>query len=140
MKRLKTDLFDAPTIDRIRLIVDEQRPLDLARTGSAVFDFLERQGDRFRCVPMTAEIFALLDAMEAVAGLAKSGDLTSRNIDGSLIAISELEVRRFYHESHRYLKSPLLREILSGPIPESTELLTSDDSGISLDVIASTER
>jgi hypothetical protein len=137
LKRVKADVFDAPTVDRAFLIVDERRPLDLARTGSALFEFLERQGDKFQQFNLSIETFATLDALEAVVGLAKSGDLTSRNRDGSLLAISESEVRNWYHESKKYLETPVLRDILLPVMPDSDAMAPADDSGISLDVIAS---
>ena len=137
LKRLKADVFDLPTVDRAFLIVDERRPLDLARTGSALFDFLQRQGDRFRQFNMSIETFATLDALEAVVGLAKSGDLTSRNRDGSLSAISESQVRNWYHESKKYLETPVLQNILLPFMPDTNAMAPADDSGISLDVITS---
>ncbi len=137
MKRLKDELQNNTRLNRIVLIEDDNRPLDLARMGSAVLEFLERDASRFVRLRMTAESLAELDALETIAGLARSGDLSAVTASGTLNPISEDEVRRYYHQSGKYSNSPLLHPFLTvAPSPPTTiDLVVSDDSGISLDVI-----
>jgi hypothetical protein len=99
--------------EHLRLITEERQPLPLASKGQEYLDQLRRRGTaRFRHLELTFEAYAGLDALQAVVGLARSGDLEVEPVPGQVRRVSEREVIESHHRQGRYWAAPLLRDLL----------------------------
>jgi hypothetical protein len=65
-------------------------------------------------VELTYEQYAELDALSAVAGEARSGDLEVELPGGQLRPVTEREVIASHQRRGRYAAHPLLRQLLQG--------------------------
>jgi hypothetical protein len=101
--------------DRLLLVTDERRPLPLGPRGHEYLEALRRRGTcPLQQVELTFAHYAELDALQALVGLARSGDLEVEVLPGQVRRVNEKEVIESHHRQGRYLASPLLREILMG--------------------------
>jgi hypothetical protein len=113
-------LVQAPatvTPDRLLLVTEERQPLKLARAGQDYFKQLSSRGSPdFSQTTLTFEQYAQLDALQAVVGLARSGDLEVEAGPGESPAVREDEVIDSHHRHGRYLQQKLLAALLAlGP-------------------------
>jgi hypothetical protein len=101
-------------LDRLVLVTDEDVGLPLGERGQEYLDALERgTTPRFRKLELTFEEYADLDSLQAVLGLARSGDLEIEIPPGEARAVREAEVVDSHHRRRRYLTSRLLHELLA---------------------------
>ena len=112
---------------------------DRATQGVAYYRDLEKLGkDSFEHIKLDFEQYAALDALEAVVGLARVGDLEIEWPRGTIRPVTEAEVVASNHRKGRYLQHPLLRPLLSEepirsarppqPTPASTSSLCDSTS------------
>jgi hypothetical protein len=98
---------------RLFLVTDERCPLD---PGAAGLNYLEkvrqRHGEHFHHVELTLAEYVELDALQAVAGQAKSGDLEIDLPGGEARRLSEQDVMASHLRQQRYLGHRLLRLLL----------------------------
>ncbi|HMC63571.1 MAG TPA: DUF87 domain-containing protein, partial [Gemmataceae bacterium] len=105
---------DAQPPKRVFLVTDERRPLDPATAGKEYLEQLRaRSGTLFRHVALTFAQYAELDALQAVVGLARSGDLEIELPGGQARRVSETEVIESHHRRQRYQAHPLLCQLLA---------------------------
>ena len=112
MKRIIAELEDPNGPDQVVLIVDGREPLQLADKGQDYFKELKAQPDRFTCVTLDFQDYALLDAFEAVVGMARSGDLEVLLSHAISRPISEAEVYESHHRTQRYLGPHVLGTLI----------------------------
>jgi hypothetical protein len=106
---------DEESPDRALLVTDERQELPLGPKGRELLAELERRGPQvFRHVALPRRQLAELDALQAVIGLARAGDLEVEVAPGQRQTVTEDEVIAVYHRTGRYLANPLLRELLGG--------------------------
>ena len=98
---------------RLLLASDRRRPLRLAAKGKEYMDRLCRHyGDGLQRIDLTFDQYAELDALKAVAGMARSGDLEIELPGGEVRRVTEAEVVASHHRRDRYAAHPLLRPLL----------------------------
>jgi hypothetical protein len=116
LRRLVQALATA-TPARLLLVTEERQPLKLARAGQDYLKQLSARGSpAFSQKTLTFEQYAQLDALEAVVGLARSGDLEVEVGPGESPAVREDEVIASHHRHGRYLQQTLLAALLDlGP-------------------------
>jgi hypothetical protein len=73
----------------------------------------ERGPERFQTVELSFAEYAELNALQAVAGDARSGDLEVETGPGQARALTEQEVIDSHHRRGRYLACRLLRRLLA---------------------------
>lgn len=123
LKRMIAELDGSTGPDQAILIVDSRDPLQLADKGQACFEELKSQPDRFTYETLDFEQYAMLDAFEAVVGMARSGDLEAVLSHGIGRPISEAEVYESHHRNQRYFGSSVLRQLIG-------TCTTSEPSGV----------
>lgn len=112
---LRALLQDRRPPERVVLVTDERRPLDLGAKGREYLDHLHADfGGRFIHVELSFGEYAELEALRAVVGLARSGDLEVELPGGSGRRIEEGEVIDSYRRRQVLLRYPLLRLLLTG--------------------------
>jgi len=100
--------------DRALLVTDERQPLPLAARGKEYYDELVHRGEGWlRDIELTFEQYAELDALQAVVGLARSGDLEIETADGQAVTVTEQEVIASHRRHGRYAAAAVLRELLA---------------------------
>ncbi len=101
---------DSRPLDRVVLVTDERVGLPLGERGQEHLQDLRQRGpERFEAVELSFAEYAELDALQAVVGDARSGDLevkTGRQV-------TEQEVIDSHHRRGRYLACRLLRRLLA---------------------------
>lgn len=98
--------------EHVIVVSDERQPLGFGKAGAGFFDELKLRGeDRFRTMQVSFEQYAMLDALAAVIGEARSGDLEATFAEG-IRPLQEHEVIESHHRKDRYRSQPLLRELL----------------------------
>jgi hypothetical protein len=108
---------DASPPGRALLVTDERQDLRPGKKGAELLAELERRGpDKFLHFKVSLRQLAELDALQAVVGMARAGDLEVETGPGLRRAVAEEEVIAAHHRAGRYLAHPLLRELLGGPI------------------------
>lgn len=112
IKRLVAALEGSSPPDKAILIVDGREPLQLAEAGRAHLDQLQHHQGQFALQTLDFEQYAMLDACEAVVGLARSGDLEIVLPTGESRLISEAEVYDSHHRHQRYLTLPVVCPLL----------------------------
>jgi hypothetical protein len=115
---LRCLLQDRRPPHRVLVITDERQPLKFGRQqyaqGRAYFEELRQRGpERFQVVELSFAQYATLDALRAVTGMARSGELEAELSGGQVRPITEVEVRASHHRQGRYLAADLLRLILA---------------------------
>jgi hypothetical protein len=99
--------------DHLVLVTDARRPLDPGAVGrDHLAEVRRRPGRTFAHVELTPDQYAALDALQAVVGEARSGDLEIDLPGGGSRRVSEREVIDSYQRRQRYLGHPLLRVLL----------------------------
>lgn len=112
LRRMRDD--GKPPERRLLITEEERRPLRLGAKGSECFKALVALGtERFQHWKLSFRDYAALDALTAVVGLAKSGDLEVEPVSGAVRPVTAEEVIASHHRCDRYRKSPLLRELLT---------------------------
>jgi hypothetical protein len=97
----------------VLLVTDERQPMSLGNRGSEYLKELGRPGPRqFRLREIAFADYVALDALQAVVGLARAGDLEVEFPHGRRRPVSEVEVIASHHRRQRYRALPLLRELL----------------------------
>jgi hypothetical protein len=115
LRRLANDR-DPP--DRVVLVTDERLPFDPGVAGQRYLEQLrQRDASSFHHLTLTFAEYAELDALQAVVGLARSGDLEIEPASGQTRRVTEAEVIASHHRRQRYLAHPLLRLVLTGSEP-----------------------
>lgn len=111
---LKRLLDDTSSPDHVLLVTLQGKPLKLAKTGKKHFDKLLARGEKaFEHIELTSKQYAELDALMAVVGQAKSGDLELDLPSGESRPVTAAEVIESHHRQDRYRKHTLLRELLT---------------------------
>ncbi|HZY90920.1 MAG TPA: AAA family ATPase, partial [Gemmataceae bacterium] len=101
---------DGRPLDRVVLVTDERVGLPLGERGQDYLQELRERGpERFEAVELSFAEYAELDALQAVVGDARSGDLEAET--GR--ALTEQEVIDSHHRRGRYLACRLLRRLLA---------------------------
>lgn len=97
--------------ERVVLISDKRRPIPLGTVGQAQLKWLGGQG-WFETMVLEFDDIAMLDALQAVVGQARAGDIELDLPDGRTHRVTECEVIDSYHRTGRYLAHPLLKTLL----------------------------
>ena len=96
------------------LVTDQRQPLHLGSRGREYLDNLTARGpQRFQHVELTLVEYAELDALQAVVGDARSGDLEIELGNGKTRPVTEAEVIASHHRADRYRRHRLLRLLLA---------------------------
>jgi AAA ATPase domain len=112
LRRLVED--DRP-VDRLLLVTDERQPLQLGSKGEDYLAELRgRRRFRFQHITLTLGQVAQLEALRAVVGLARSGDLEIEEAPGKTRPVSEEEVLASHRRRGRYRAAAVLGELLPG--------------------------
>src|SRR5205807_1766565 len=83
----------APQVDRILLVTDGRQPLKVGAAGQRHLGELQKLGaERFQRFDLSFAEYAGLDALEAVAGMARSGDLEIETAPGAPRRLQEADV------------------------------------------------
>ncbi|MBL8792730.1 MAG: hypothetical protein JNM56_02365, partial [Planctomycetia bacterium] len=105
---------DSRPLQRVFLITDQRRPLPLGTTGRAYLDNLRlRYGTRLDLVELTLAQHAELNALQAVVGQARAGDLEVVLPGGQARRITEAEILASKQRQERFHSHPLLHKLLS---------------------------
>jgi hypothetical protein len=100
--------------DRVFLICDQRQPLVLGEKGREYFDRLaNRAPERFECLELSFDEYAELDALQAVIGDARSGDLEVDLPGGLARRVQESEAILSHHRQDRYRRHRLLGLLLA---------------------------
>jgi len=99
--------------ERLVIVSDERVPLDPGTAGLGYLDKLrKRYRDRLHEVQLPFAAYAELDALQATAGLARSGDLEIELPGGLTYPIPESEAIASHARRGRYQEQPLLKLLL----------------------------
>ena len=103
------------------LVTDQRRPLKLGQRGQEYLETLrEGAAGPFQHVELTFADYANLDALQAVVGLACSGDLELEQPGAVMHRVTEAEAVASLIRQGCYQSAPLLRELLTEPLPVVT--------------------
>jgi hypothetical protein len=103
---------------RLFLVTDARRRLDLGVRGGEYLEKLRRgRAGEFRQVELSLADLAALEALQAVAAQARSGDL-ELEVGGRSRRLGEDEVLESLHRQGCYRAAPLLRDLLGGNVSE----------------------
>ena len=120
---------DCTPPDCVFLVTDQRQPLPLAARGREYFEELRGRGSRrFRPIQVTIDDYAELNALAAVTGLGRSGDLEIVSPGGGAQPVGERLVMDSYRRLGRYRSAPVLRELLElsgAPGTLETEAVTA---------------
>lgn len=106
--------FDSEPPDCVLLVTEQRRPLRLGARGSEYLDRLASRGpQRFRQIELTFAEYAELDALSAVAGDARSGDIELDLPGGHTRLLTEAEVVASHVRRGRFRWHPLLGALLA---------------------------
>ncbi len=99
--------------ERVVLVYDERLPLDLGPKGEEYLAALQARGrERFQAVQLGFHEYAELDALQAVVGDARSGDIEVDLPGGNVRRVSEGEAVASHHRNDRYRCNRLLALLL----------------------------
>jgi hypothetical protein len=110
LRRLVDD--DQP-LERLLLVTDERQPLQLGNRGEEYLAELRSRAYRFQHIALTFAQYADLDALGAVVGLARSGDLEIEEVPGKTRSVSEEEVLASHRRRGRYATAAVFRDLLA---------------------------
>jgi hypothetical protein len=112
---LRRILDDPEPPERVLVVSETRQPLKLGAKGQDYLDQLQsRSPDRFLHVEISFRQYAELDALQAVLGDARSGDLELDLPGGEVRRLAEDEVVASHHRQNRYRRHPLLGQLLAG--------------------------
>ena len=137
LKRILTELDAEAGADHAILIVDGRDPLRLADAGQACLEKLKSYAGRFSLETLDFEQYATLDALEAVVGLARSGDLEALLPNGQSRPVTEAEVYESHHRNQRYLRPPVLCQLVGKCTPAALPTVPQIDLQRVLEAISS---
>jgi hypothetical protein len=110
---LRRLLQDPQPPEHALVVCDERQPLECGAAGQKHLEQLKQRGaERFKVMTLSFQQYAQLDALEAVIGEARSGDLEAMFGNEGSRQLTEQEVIASHHRQDRYRKHPLLRELL----------------------------
>jgi hypothetical protein len=118
---LRRLLEDDRPLEYVLLITDQRQPMPLGNKGEEYLAEL-RRGGRFRHVELSFADYAGLDALQAVVGLARSGDLEVEEAPGKTRRLSEREVMESHQRRERYLRAAVLRDLLAADAPSRSTI------------------
>jgi hypothetical protein len=104
---------DAKPPDHVLVVTDQRMPLAGGKKGQELLAELRRRDKTFTTIELTFDEYAQLDALQAIIGDARSGDLEVELPDGSTRPITDQEVIDAYHRHDRYRQHVLLHELLT---------------------------
>lgn len=105
-------------LQRLVVVTDERLPLDPAAKGAAYLSKLrQRHQADFHLANLSFQQYAELDALQAVVGAARSGDLEIDLPGGPVRRVTEQEVIASHHRRRRFAAHPLLGLLLGAPDP-----------------------
>jgi hypothetical protein len=114
---LRRLLHDRQAPERVFLVTDERRRLPLGIKGQNLLEKLGCCGPAaFQAIEVAFAQYAELDALQAVVGMARSGDLEIEVEAAVPRRVTEQEVIASHHRRRRYARCPPLRELF-GPDP-----------------------
>jgi hypothetical protein len=126
---LRRLIRDADPPRRVFLITDERPALPLGVIGKEYYEELRQsRGTDFRHIEVTFDQYAELDALQAVVGLGRSGDLEIELPGGQPRRVSEKEVLESHQRQRRYLAAAVLRELLTSEKNETESARPASDS------------
>jgi hypothetical protein len=112
---LRRMIHDANPPPLAVLVTDQRQPLHLGSRGQEYLDCLTARGpQRFQHLELTLPEYADLDALQAVVGDARSGDLEIELGNEKTRPVTEAEVTASHHRHDRYRRHRLLRLLLAG--------------------------
>jgi hypothetical protein len=110
---LRRIVDDEPPPQRVVLVCDARRPLDLGPKGQEYLAILQARGpQQFQVVHLSFPQYAELDALQAVVGDARTGDLEVDLTGGHVRRVSEAEAVASHHRNDRYRSNSLLSLLL----------------------------
>jgi hypothetical protein len=110
---LRKLLRDEEAPERVFLVTDAREPLPLAAKGKEYRQHLsQRDGHAFQSIELTFEQYAELDALQAVVGLARSGDLEIELPGGTTRPVTDQEVMESHRRQGRYQNAAVLKDLL----------------------------
>jgi type II secretory pathway predicted ATPase ExeA len=114
---------EAAPPERLFLITDAREPLPLAARGKEYYqEVADRKDHVFYALELTFEQYADLDALQAVVGLGRSGDLEIPLPGGRTRKVTDQEVIESHERRQRYQGNLLLHALLLDlPTPELAE-------------------
>ena len=111
---LRRILDDPEPPDRVVLVSEVRQPLNLGTKGRTYFDKLQGRGPgQFLHVEINFREYAALDALQAVVGDARSGNVEVDLPGGQFRRLTEEEVIASYHRQDRYRRHRLLGHLLA---------------------------
>ena len=119
-KALRFLVEASPHPEQTLLVTEERSPLvfgvqPTAKGRQYYAELNQQKQGQFQHLQMTFEEYAHLDALQAVVGMAKSGDLEIDLPGGKTRQVSEEEVIASHVRRERYGAVPVLRELLTEP-------------------------
>ena len=118
---LKRIAADPKPLDHRLLITDERRPFSVGPKGQEHLAELQGRGPvAFREIQFRFDDYALLDALCAVLGAARVGDLEIEWPPGEYRPVREPEAAEAMHRGRWFLQQPLLAELLTEETPTRT--------------------
>lgn len=123
---LRRVVNDSPKPENILLVTEERQPLKLAKTGADYLATLEKLKPQFQEFKLSFDEYATLDALQAIVGQARSGDLEIDFPDAESHPVSEAEVIESHHRRDRYRKHRLLAELLTEAVIVDKKTETAD--------------
>ncbi len=107
---------------RVILVCEERTPLSCGAQGQEYFRLLELRGpERFAHLVLSTRDYAALDAMQAVLGDARAGDLELDLGGGRSRPVTEEEAMAAHDRADRYRQHPLLGRLIAVPAVEGGE-------------------
>jgi hypothetical protein len=110
---LRRLLEDPQPLDRLLLVTEERVGLPLGDRGAEYLHELRQGGpDHFQALELICDECAELDSLQAVVGLARSGDLEVESRPGETRPVTAEEVIDSLHRRGRYRNTRLFRALL----------------------------
>jgi hypothetical protein len=103
---------DSRRVDQVLLVTDQRQPLQIGSRGQQYLDGL-RARCRVQHIELSLSDYARLDGLQAVLGLARSGDLEVEEAPGVSRPVTEAEVIASHLRRGRYLTAAVLRDLLT---------------------------
>jgi len=122
---LRRILDDPEPPDRTFVVSEKREPLKLGAKGQEYLQQLESRGpEHFLHVEISFREYAELDALQAVVGDARSGDVEVDLPGGQFRRLAEEEVIASHRRQNRYRRHRLLGQLLAGVASQSPGVAT----------------